>query len=131
MDKLVFRIDHGPVRLLGPGKIDLLEAIGRCGSISRAARDLGMSYRRAWLLVDELNRGFVPPLVARGHGGGRGGGTGLTAAGAEVIALYRKIEATIHRSARASLQRLERLARPAAVIKAAPRSRASGQSRRS
>jgi molybdate transport system regulatory protein len=78
--------------VLGPGKVDLLEAIGRTGSISAAGRELGMSYRRAWLLVDALNHMFSSVLVAASPGGSRGGGAKLTDYGRGVAAAYRRVE---------------------------------------
>ena len=77
---------------IGPGKVALLEAIARTGSISSAARSLGMSYRRAWLLVDETNRCLVQPAVTTAVGGKRGGGALLTPAGVELVQRYRTIE---------------------------------------
>ena len=79
--------------VLGPGKVDLLEAIGRTGSISAAGRELGMSYRRAWLLVDALNHMFPETLVSASPGGSRGGGAKLTDYGRGVAAAYRRVEA--------------------------------------
>ena len=87
------RIDFPNGHRLGPGKINLLEAIDAEGSISAAGRCLGMSYRRAWLLVDEMNKMFGAPLADAKHGGSRGGGAQLTARGREVVAHYRAIEA--------------------------------------
>ena len=78
--------------VLGPGKVDLLEAIGRTGSISAAGRELGMSYRRAWLLVDALNHMFSDTLVSAAPGGSRGGGAKLTDYGRGVAAAYRRVE---------------------------------------
>ena len=78
--------------VLGPGKVDLLEAIGRTGSISAAGRELGMSYRRAWLLVDALNHMFPDTLVSASPGGSRGGGAKLTDYGRGVAAAYRRVE---------------------------------------
>ena len=86
------RIHRGDDIAVGPGKIDLLEAIGASGSISAAARSLGMSYRRAWLLVDTMNRCFRSPVVKAEAGGKRGGGAQLTRLGDEVIRRYRRIE---------------------------------------
>jgi molybdate transport system regulatory protein len=77
---------------IGPGKIALLEAIGTTGSITAAARMLGMSYRRAWLLVDETNRCLTAAAVATATGGKRGGGASLTHAGAELVKRYRAVE---------------------------------------
>jgi len=77
---------------IGPGKIALLEAIGSTGSITAAAKMLGMSYRRAWLLVDETNRCLMADAVTTAAGGKRGGGTSLTHAGAELVKRYRAVE---------------------------------------
>lgn len=78
---------------MGPGKADLLEAIARCGSISAAGRQLGMSYRRAWLLVDTMNRCWKEPLVATMPGGTAGAGARLTEFGATMLAHYRALQA--------------------------------------
>lgn len=80
-------------RKIGPGKAELLEAIGRTGSISAAGREMNMSYRRAWLLVDEVNRIFTEPVVLASAGGANGGGAQLTEFGREVLAAYRRVEA--------------------------------------
>ena len=77
---------------VGPGKIALLEAIADTGSISAAARQLGMSYRRAWLLGNEINSMFREPSIFTRHGGKSGGGAGLTPFGAELLARYRRME---------------------------------------
>lgn len=107
---LTIRVDLGRQGALGPGKVALLERIRAHGSISAAGRDMGMSYRRAWLLVDSLNRMFMDPLVATQMGGPGGGGAGLTELGEEVVRLYRRIEAEAHAAASADLQALrERL----------------------
>lgn len=90
--KLKLQLACGDGFALGPGKAALLDAIGREGSISAAGRALGMSYRRAWLLVDEMNRCFTAPLVETLRGGGRERGARLTAAGAEALAAYRELE---------------------------------------
>ncbi|MCY0385761.1 LysR family transcriptional regulator [Robbsia sp. Bb-Pol-6] len=86
------RIRDGDHVAIGPGKIALLEAIHACGSISAAARHLGMSYRRAWLLLDELNRSLTSPAAISGHGGHNRGGCILTPVGERIVALYRTIE---------------------------------------
>jgi len=86
------RIVMGEGLILGPGKVDLIEAIERKGSISAASREMGMSYRRAWLLVDNLNHCFREPLVAAQVGGVKGGGASLTAFGRGVVEHYRAIE---------------------------------------
>jgi molybdate transport system regulatory protein len=77
---------------IGPGKVALLEAIGQTGSITSSARKLGMSYRRAWLLVAETNRCLVRPAVRTAAGGPRGGGTSLTPLGVELVRRYRALE---------------------------------------
>ena len=87
------RITKGDNIAVGPGKIDLLEAVAATGSISAAARQLGMSYRRAWLLVDTMNQCFEAPVTQGEAGGSRGGGTSLTPLGTEVVRRYRRIEA--------------------------------------
>lgn len=98
---------------LGPGKADLLETIGATGSISAAARGLGMSYKRAWLLVDTMNHCFRAPLVESAKGGSAGGGAQLTPLGAEVLRRYRAMERRAMRGASADLAALKRLLRPA------------------
>jgi molybdate transport system regulatory protein len=86
------RIVLAPRMYLGPGKADLLEAVARTGSISAAGRELGMSYRRAWLLIEAVNQLFARPLVLSSVGGAHGGGARLTDLGKAVIAAYRRIE---------------------------------------
>lgn len=78
---------------IGPGKADLLEGIAETGSISAAGRRMGMSYKRAWGLVENLNTMFRDPLVRANRGGAAHGGAGLTEAGARVLALYRRMQA--------------------------------------
>ncbi len=86
------RVLMGAAVAMGPGKADLVEAIGRTGSISAAAREMGMSYRRAWLLVEALNRSFREPLVEAAPGGKGGGGAKVTARGRDVLKRYRAME---------------------------------------
>ena len=90
--RLTLRVDFGSRRSIGPGKIRLLEEIGRSGSISQAGRTLGMSYRRAWLLIDDLNRCFRHAVVRAKSGGSQGGGAVLTEFGAGLVRDYRAIE---------------------------------------
>jgi len=78
---------------MGPGKADLLQAIGETGSISAAARRMRMSYRRAWLLVDTMNQCFDGPLVETATGGNHGGGAQITELGKEVLRRYREMDA--------------------------------------
>ena len=85
--RLSIRLDLTSGDRIGPGKIALLEAIQEAGSISAAARALGMSYRRAWLLVEEINESLQEPAVTAATGGRQGGGAALTPSGERVIAL--------------------------------------------
>ena len=90
---LRLRLCVGDEIAMGPGKADLLEAIRDTGSIAAAGRQMGMSYRRAWLLVDTMNRCFREPLVTTERGGAGRGGATLTLLGTEVLARYRALEA--------------------------------------
>ena len=94
---------------IGPGKIALIEAIAETGSITAAAKSLDMSYRRAWMLLDELNRSLDRPAVDSAKGGQNGGGSQLTDSGLKLVALYRNIEATALRACRADVARLMKL----------------------
>ena len=94
----------------GPGKAQLLEAIGRHGSISAAARDMGMSYTRAWALVDAMNRSFREPLVLTATGGKRGGAQ-VSDAGRQVLVAYRDIENAARDAANAAFARLQPMLR--------------------
>lgn len=105
------RILIGAVVAIGPGKANLLDAIGRTGSISAAGREMGMSYRRAWLLVDSLNAAFAEPLVETATGGNRGGGARLSDFGADVLRRYRALEATAARAVAPELRQFARLLR--------------------
>lgn len=89
---LRIRIVFGEDAMLGPGKADLLERIRETGSIAAAGRTMSMSYKRAWMLVEEMNKAFRDPLVASSRGGPKGGGAHLTEAGETVLANYRKLE---------------------------------------
>jgi molybdate transport system regulatory protein len=123
MPRLTLRIDFDDERAIGPGKIKLLELIDALGSISAAGRRMGMSYRRAWLLVDALNRCFREPLVASHAGGAHGGGAALTPSGCAVVRHYRAVEAAAHAAGAAHIEALaQALAEPGAT--------ASGPSRR-
>lgn len=115
--RLTVRVDFGSDRALGPGKIRLLEAIANTGSISQAGRALDMSYRRAWLLVDDMNRCFRAPVVATQPGGAQGGGASLTPFGRELIEKYRMIEQQATAASRSQLHDLE-----GALRERAPRS---------
>lgn len=100
------RINAGDVIAIGPGKISLLEAIEETGSITAAAKHLDMSYRRAWLLLDELNRCLRKPAVDSAKGGTHGGGSEVTAVGRQLIALYRSVEATASKACQADIAQL-------------------------
>ncbi len=86
------RILMGAAVALGPGKADLLDAVAHEGSISAAARTMGMSYRRAWILIEAMNRDFKEPLVKTSAGGSGGGGAQVTLAGQEALRRYRAME---------------------------------------
>jgi molybdate transport system regulatory protein len=92
------RIDLGPGRAIGPGKIALLEALDQSGSLSKAARALGMSYRRAWLLLKSLNELTDEPLATSVKGGAGGGGARLTDSGRAMIGAFRAVEAAAQSS---------------------------------
>jgi len=92
-DRVSIRLDLACGARIGPGKVALLEAIERTGSISAAGRALRMSYRRAWELVEDLNRHLGAAVVSTAAGGAGGGGARLTATGAAVVSAYRALEA--------------------------------------
>jgi molybdate transport system regulatory protein len=106
---LHLRLDFGGTRSIGPGKVRLLELIKETGSISAAGRALKMSYRQAWLLVDELNAMFAEPVVRAQTGGGGGGGTALTATGNGLVRAYRNIEKRASGASAADMKKLTRL----------------------
>ena len=106
MPSLSVRIDLDGGKRIGPGKIALLKAVGETGSIAAAGRSLGMSYRRAWRLIEDLNGCFRAPLVAAQTGGKSGGGAGLTALGKSVIAHYTAIDDKAHKAAARHLKAL-------------------------
>jgi molybdate transport system regulatory protein len=93
------RIDFSGTCSVGPGKIGLLESVERTGSLSAAARALGMSYRRAWLLLHSANEGFSEPVVALSVGGKDGGGARLTDFGRQLVADYRRFDAAVEQLA--------------------------------
>jgi molybdate transport system regulatory protein len=105
MDKMAsnpivrFRVDFSRLCSIGPGKVELLESIERTGSLTQAARALGLSYRRAWLLLNDINRSFGEPVTIARMGGHLRGGMTLTAVGKQVVRCYRaagrQIEAVV------------------------------------
>jgi molybdate transport system regulatory protein len=106
---LRLRIVLGDGAMIGPGKADLLAGIARTGSIAAAGRGMGMSYKRAWMLVEALNAMFGAPLVDSARGGSGGGHAALTELGAEVLALYRRAETAAAGAAADDLARLSAL----------------------
>ena len=109
--QLWIRIDLGDGRQIGPGKVALLRAIDEHRSIAAAARAMGMSYRRAWLLVDEVNRALDAPAIETFVGGSRQGGAALTEMGRDLLALYEEATASAGRAAESALRRMAALAR--------------------
>ena len=92
MSSISLRIDLEADGRIGPGKVELLEQIASHGSISAGARQMSMSYKQAWTLVEDMNRIFRRPVVAAKKGGVRGGGAELTPVGLAIVARYRAIE---------------------------------------
>ena len=103
-----FRIDFTEDSNLGPGKITLLERIRTCGSLSEAARRMGISYRRAWLLLDSLNRSFDIPATVNSVGGRGGGGAEVTPFGMLLIERYREMERKLNDAAGECLEEIRR-----------------------
>ncbi|WP_062113732.1 winged helix-turn-helix domain-containing protein [Aureimonas sp. AU40] len=100
------RFVFGEKRILGPGRVDLLEGIGATGSIAAAGRLMGMSYKRAWTLVEELNATFDAPLVEMHRGGAGHGGAQLTPLGLEITERYRRMQAASDGAIAADLEEL-------------------------
>lgn len=111
MARLTIRIDFDSRPAFGPGKAALLEAIATEGSIRKAATHLGMSYRRAWLLVKSVEKSLGTPVLAVASGGRKGGGATLTKAGRDVVARYRKVEVKAARAVAAELRALDKMLR--------------------
>jgi molybdate transport system regulatory protein len=114
---LHLRLDFGDERSIGPGKIRLLELINETGSISAAGRALAMSYRQAWLLIDELNRMFREPVVVAQTGGGGGGGAAVTETGNDIVRLYREMERRAYGASTPEMRSLARLLTPPSAQK--------------
>ncbi len=106
---LRLRLLFGDRLVFGPGKGELLARISETGSIAAAGRAMGMSYKRAWALVEEMNAAFRAPLVASVRGGAGGGGARLTPEGEEVLAAYRAILDAVDRSAAPGIARIAAL----------------------
>ncbi len=105
------RVMFGPDIAIGPGKAELLAAIAETGSISASAKRLGMSYRRAWILVDTMNRCFREPVVASATGGAGGGGARVTAFGHQVLERFHAMGKAIDRALDPELARFSKLLR--------------------
>lgn len=119
--RLTLRVDFGGSRSIGPGKIRLLEEIERTGSIAKAGRALGMSYRRAWLLIDDMNHCFRHAVVSARPGGSQGGGAALTDFGAGLVRDYRAIETAATDAAESRLRGLKGALRPGRANATGPR----------
>ena len=139
MTRVRFRLDLAEGLSVGPGKIELLELLDREGSISGAARAMGISYRQAWLLLDSLNRGFGEPVFRTVTGGARGGGARVTTFGRRLTERYRALEKAIERVAEQTLGEIAQagLRAPRAKARAAtvrrrlkPHGRKPGRSKR-
>ncbi|MEO8449856.1 MAG: winged helix-turn-helix domain-containing protein [Gemmatimonadota bacterium] len=109
MLKVSFRIDLPGGERIGPGKVALLGWVDRTGSITQAAKAMKMSYRRAWLLVETLNRLAPTPMVETAHGGKRGGGAQLTAIGRKLLTRYAAMERAIDRATAMERRAVDRL----------------------
>ena len=107
--RLTLRIDTENGRWLGPGKVRLLEAIAAHGSIAAAGRTMGMSYRRAWTLVEAIGESLGQPVVTARPGGAGGGGATLTAAGSALVDCYRQLESDAQAATNVTLARLAAL----------------------
>lgn len=114
---LRIRVVLGADAMLGPGKAELLDLIGQTGSISASGRRMGMSYKRAWMLVETLNAMFSEPLVTSSRGGPGGGGAVLTEAGRAVLGLYRELERAAAVAGAAQLEALHARLKPATLAK--------------
>jgi molybdate transport system regulatory protein len=123
--RLTLRVDLGPKQSIGPGKMRLLDAVAETGSISSAGRALGMSYRRAWMLIDDLNSSFRRKVVTTTLGGKEGGGAKLTPFGQELVKRYRAIEQSAAKSTRAHVAFLARALRSNASTGPAKRTKLS------
>ncbi len=104
---LTLRVLGASAAAMGPGKAELVERIARAGSISAAAREMGMSYRRAWQLVESLNGTFDEPVLSTAIGGARGGGSRVTPFGRRLVARFRAMEGKASAAIRSDLRYFE------------------------
>ncbi|MBS0659690.1 MAG: LysR family transcriptional regulator [Verrucomicrobia bacterium] len=124
--RIRIRLLQGTATAFGPGKADLLEALAECGSLRAAAKHMGLSYLKAWRLLQVMNDCFREPLVALSRGGAGGGGASLTETGREVLALYRAMEPAALAAIAPLWRKLQRrLAPPKAPVDAMPKRRAA------
>jgi molybdate transport system regulatory protein len=121
---LHLRVVLGTEVAMGPGKAELLDGIAATGSIAAAGRRMGMSYKRAWLLVEAMNAMFAEPLVDAAKGGAGGGGAALTPLGARVLTAYRRLEAAAADSGAMALEEMRRALREQPPAGASPGVRA-------
>jgi molybdate transport system regulatory protein len=129
MARLSIRIDFEPSRsALGPGMAELLERIASQGSIRRAAASMDMSYRKAWLLIQEVQRTFDGPVVTAAAGGIAGGGTQLTELGGKLLQCYRRIEAGAARAVQPDLKLLAQMVKADAAPRRSARKKAGKKS---
>lgn len=112
MTRVVLRIDFDGERYIGHGRIELLEFIEEFGSIAKAAKAMGMSYKRAWYLAESINSTFKEPCITRQHGGKGGGSAELTALGKTVVSEYRAMETSVHKAFAKPLKKLEKALGP-------------------
>lgn len=110
--RIKLRLEYDSPLILGPGKAELLARIERLGSISAAAREMGMSYKRAWTLVEEMNIAFADPVIDSARGGAGGGGASVTATGRQVLHHYRALEKLLREEGAEDLRALNDLLRP-------------------
>lgn len=118
--ELRIRVDLAPGCSVGPGKISLLEAIDREGSLSVAARSIDMSYRRAWNLLDDLNQSFAESVVSTSTGGIQGGGARLTDFGRELVKAFRALERAALPLARTHLRKFSTVRKRSAATERRP-----------
>ncbi|HJS87799.1 MAG TPA: LysR family transcriptional regulator [Acetobacteraceae bacterium] len=111
---LHLRVVLGGAVAIGPGKAELLERVAETGSIAAAGRRMGMSYKRAWSLAEEMNAMFAGPLVEAAKGGAGGGGAALTPLGARVLAAFRRLESEAAAAGESDLAELQAALRPLA-----------------
>ncbi|RJE79347.1 winged helix-turn-helix domain-containing protein [Paracoccus sp. JM45] len=110
--RIKLRLEYDSPLILGPGKAELLSRIARLGSISAAAREMGMSYKRAWTLVEEMNIAFALPVIESARGGPKGGGATVTPTGEKVLHHYRALETLLLNEGATDLNALNDLLRP-------------------